>query len=313
MASHAAVRGLHDDLLRLYLDDVARHDLLTADEERRLGRLVVAGRVAQARLSGTGRAAHHRLGSSERARLEEAVREGRLAARRFVEANLRLVVSIAKHYRWSRLGLLDLVQTGNLGLMTAVQHFDPERGLRFSTYATVAIRMAIRREIVNAGHPIRLPVHVAQRVAELRRTADELELVLARAPSTGEVATRLGWSASEVEELERLPSDPASLDGGPGDRKVVEALGTSGVERDPLDVVSEDALVTRVDHMVDLLAEPDRTVLVLRYGLHGAEPCTWDELADRLHLPRDQVRRIERRAVRGLRRQGGAGPDVLAG
>jgi DNA-directed RNA polymerase sigma subunit (sigma70/sigma32) len=164
--------------------------------------------------------------------------------------------------------------------------------------------MAIGREIVNTGHPIRLPVHVAQRLAELRRATDELELATAGAPSADELARTLGWSSSEVDELRSLPADPGSLDGGLAEWTDADAVATGAGTGDPLDVISDDAVATAVDRMVDLLAEPERTVLVLRYGLHGAEPCSWDQLADRLQLSRGELRRIERRAITGLRRRG---------
>ena len=300
--------GARDELVGQYLRDIRHRPLLTADEEHELGALVGAGRAAEKRLAEGGT-----IDRRTRSALARQAAAGRRAAREFVEANLRLVVSIAVHHRWSRLSLLDLVQAGNIALMQAVDTFDPERGLRFSTYATWRIRMAIGREILTSGHPIRLPVHVAQHLAALHRVSSELELVLAREPTAVELSEALGWSAAEVAELRALPADPASLDAGrdpdagPG---LSETLADPSAA-DPAEIVPDGELAAEVDRMLEELDELERTVLVLRYGLHGEAPTGWDDLARRLSVPRGEVRRIARQGVDHLRRAGA--PRRLSG
>lgn len=291
-----------DDLFGLYLHDIRAHPLLTPEDERRLGTVIAAGRAAEARLA-DGRG----IGPGARGELSRQVDAGRQASREFVEANLRLVVSIAARYRWSRLSPLDLVQAGNIALMHAVATFDPRRGLRFSTYASWIIRMAVGREILTNGHAIRLPVHVAQHLAVLRRASRELELVLAREPTVTELSEALGWPAAEVTDLLALPSDPTSLDdvrdAGEG-RAAADMVSDPGAP-DPADVVvSGDDVAARVDRMLDELDEPERTVLVLRYGLRGETPTGWDDLARRLSVRRTDVRRIAHHGVARMRRSG---------
>lgn len=302
-----------EDLVSLYLEDVRHHDRISPGDERRLGRLVRAGHVAEERLAAASTAAGRGLEPRRRAALEKAATDGRAAARRFVEANLRLVVSIAKHYRWSRVALLDLVQAGNLGLIHAVETFDPERGVRFSTYATWCIRRGIGREILDAGHTIRVPVHVAQHLSELHRTSAALELELARAPSTAELAAALGWSVLEVDDLRTVPPDPASLDGRPdGTALHVDEVVADPDGADPEAIVATEDVAVRIRSFVDGLDPRDRTVLELRYGLHDSAPRSCIEVAHVLGVSPSEVRRLERHAIGTLRRAG-SGLESLAG
>ena len=194
-----------DDLVRRYLADVGRHSLLTKADEVRLALEVEAGAAARATLEAAG-AGESRLAGPRRSELESAVAAGDEAARTFVTANLRLVVSIAKRYQWSELPLLDLVQEGNLGLMHAVAKFDHRKGFKFSTYATWWVRQAIARGIANSARTIRLPAHAQDDLYAYHRCREQLEDALTRKPTTAELATALGWAEARVDPSRGLPS-----------------------------------------------------------------------------------------------------------
>lgn len=283
--------------MQRYLHEIGQHPLLPAHEEIDLARLVRAGDEAQARLDQVAS-----LSEAERADLERAVRVGDEAAERFVNANLRLVVAMAKRYQWSRLSLLDLVQEGNLGLLHAVHGFDAGKGFRFSTYATWCIRQAINRGIDKASRPIRLPAGVAQQAKVLRQEKESLHRRFARPPTTEELGRALGWTEAEVEALETLPGQPASLDAP------VSADDDGGLELrladvdtpDPADAVVRDQLAARVRQVLGRLSERERRVIGLRYGLSGDRPRTLDEAGRMLGISRARVRQVEARAIQML-------------
>ncbi|MCA1656574.1 MAG: sigma-70 family RNA polymerase sigma factor, partial [Actinobacteria bacterium] len=200
-----AVASPEDDLVRLYLADIGQHTLLSKDDEAVL---------AEARLEGIEAATQLAKGGNTPAKsrqLRRKVHEGEAAERRFIESNLRLVVSIAKKYQASGVPLLDLVQEGNLGLMHAVEKFDHRKGFKFSTYATWWIRQAITRGIANSGRTIRLPVHAGDMVKQLQRTRAELEDTLGRRPSTAEIAAAMDEPAEKIRTLLAHLSEPASF------------------------------------------------------------------------------------------------------
>ena len=181
-------RQPEEDLVRLYLDELGKHGLLTKDDEVRLAQAVEAGRDARAELIAGGG-----LASARRRQLNRLVRDGDQAADRFVLANLRLVVSIAKKYQAAELPLLDLIQEGNLGLIHAVEKFDWRKGFKFSTYATWWIRQAITRGIANSGRTVRLPVHAGDLLNRVSKARGRLEGQLGRRPTITELAADLGW------------------------------------------------------------------------------------------------------------------------
>jgi RNA polymerase sigma factor (sigma-70 family) len=287
-----------EDLVRLYLRDIGRHELLTKDDEARLGRAIEAAQSARAELAGTAK-----VSPSARTKLRRTVREGEEAARTFVNANLRLVVSIAKRYQASGLPLLDLVQEGNLGLVHAVEKFDYRKGFKFSTYATWWIRQAIARGIANNGRTIRLPVHAGDMLRQLQQARSRLELELGRKPTTVDLAEDLGLSEQQVIDILRHASEPMSLSqpvSPDGDDEfgdfVEDTLAVS-----PLEAAVDSVLSDELNRLLKVLDEREREILRLRYGLDRSDPRTLDEVGERFNLTRERIRQIEARAMSKLR------------
>ncbi|MGH8999004.1 MAG: sigma-70 family RNA polymerase sigma factor [Acidimicrobiia bacterium] len=287
-----------DDLVRLYLDEIGRHPLLTKDDECTLAQRIEAGGDARAALEGD-----QKLSRAQRDALSAAVGDGEEATRRFVHANLRLVVSIARRYQRSGLPLLDLVQEGNLGLMHAVEKFDWRKGFKFSTYATWWIRQAIQRGISNSLRTIRLPVHAADRLQHIRAVRRELEAQAGRRVSEAELAAACGLTEQEVRELMAREAEPRSLsellsDGS--DTELVEFIADPDAA-DPLEHAARAMLSGEVRSVLASLAPSERDVLVLRFGLESGQPLSTGEIAERLDMTGDVVRHVERRAMAKLR------------
>ena len=287
-----------EDLVRLYLDEVGRYQLLTKADEARLGQLVQAGQEAKAAL-----ASDAPLTTAERRRHQRAVRAGDEAADTFAKANLRLVVSVASKYQWSGLPLLDLIQEGNLGLIHAVEKFDWRKGFKFSTYATWWIRQAIGRAIDNAGRTIRLPGHVGDQIRKVKRAQSSLEARFGRLPTEVEVAAECGITAQAVIDLLRYDDEPISLAGRvgeSGDTEFGDLIADKSAES-PFDTVARSMLAEDIERLLGVLAESERRVLWLRYGLDRGEPRTLDEVGAVLDLSGERIRKIERNALRKLR------------
>jgi len=255
--------------LGVYLAEISRIPLLSREEEQALARQVRAG--------------------------DEA------AKAKMIESNLRLVVQVARRYLNRGLPLPDLIEEGNLGLMRAVEKFEPERGLRFSTYATWWIRHAIVRALSNQARVIRLPVHVEMLLGRYVKEQQRLTQLLGRTPTSREMAQALGTSEEQVEELEEIRQQPLSLDAPIADRGRVQDLvadpaadpsaALTALFRDRTDLVS----------VLDDLAENERRVLRRRFGLEGREPETLEAIGRQLGLTRERVRQIEGAALRKLR------------
>jgi RNA polymerase primary sigma factor len=258
-------------LVGLYLQDIGRFKLLTSDEEQELGRRVQAGDTE--------------------------------AERRLVEANLRLVVRIARRYTNRGLSLLDLIEEGNVGLLHAARKFRPDRGARFATYATWWIRQAMVRALANQARTIRLPVHVGLLLTQYAKARTALTQELGRQPELAEVAQRMGRTLEEIEDLEALrQQQPLSLDAPAGQEG---KASLQDVLRDPSGP-AEPALASAMRRRDDLasvlqdLPDNERTVVTLRFGLAGETPMTLETIGQRLGVSRERIRQIEAAALRRL-------------
>ena len=288
-----------EDLVRVYLGDIGRYQLLTKDDEVVLAKEMEEGLAAQARL-----AEEIDLDPVTTRRLRRLVRKGDEAKYRFVLANLRLVVSVAKRYQSSGLPLLDLVQEGNIGLMHAVEKFDWRKGFKFSTYATWWIRQAITRGIANTGRTIRLPVHAGDLLARIHRCQIRLEVRLGRSPTPAELAMEAEVSEERLGEALLFRAEPLSLSEPLRDDGEAE-LGDMVEDTDavsPFDAVASSMLPEHISHLLEFLDEREREILRLRYGLDRGEPRTLEEVGEHFNLTRERIRQIESRAMSKLRR-----------
>jgi RNA polymerase sigma factor (sigma-70 family) len=289
-----------DELIRLYLTDVGRHPLLTRSDEERLGLTLIAGREAAKQLADHA----EELDDEERTRLEAAVEEGHRAAEEFVNSNLRLVVSVAKRYTpATALSLLDLVQEGNVGLMSAVERFDVRRGFRFSTYATWWIRQAISRAISNSSRAIRLPAQAGNLVSQVRRLQSTFEAEHGRAPTIREVAAETGLTPAKVRDVLTFPLEMLSMSethGSEDDAELGDVLPDKEASS-PFEMVAASMLPDQINQLLQVLNERERRVVCLRYGLDRGRARTLDEVGHLFRLSREQIRQIERRALMKLR------------
>ena len=237
--------------------------------------------------------------------LSQKARSGdRRARKNLIEKNLRLVVSVAKKYRGMGLPFEDLIQEGNLGLVQAVEKFDPDRGFRFSTYATWWIRQAVGRAVADKGRTIRIPVHVGEKLRKMTRTYNELSAKLERGPTDDEVAERLGWKVEEMRDVKYAMQDAASLNRPLGSEENALELGefiedehVSDTAGEVMHEMENAFLQKNLEH----LPERHRYVLLRRYGLDGREPATLAELHEELKVSRERVRQLQRGAERMLR------------
>ena len=256
------------DATRLYLSEIGASPLLTADEEKHYARLAQAG--------------------------DEAARA------RMIESNLRLVVRIARRYLNRGLPLLDLIEEGNLGLIHAVKKFDPERGFRFSTYATWWIRQTIERAIMNQAATIRLPVHVIKDINSVLRAARDLRQESGIMPSASDLAVHTGRTVEDVERLLALHDRVTLRSGGDDEQDPVDRLAERR-DREPPRHAHRDSVNERVEHWVSTLSEKQRAVLERRFGLHGHRRATLEQIGAEMGVTRERVRQIQLDALDRLR------------
>ncbi len=258
------------DPTAIYLQEIARHPLLTPEEEKALGRRVKAGDPA--------------------------------ARREMIERNLRLVVNIARRYLHSGMPLLDLIEEGNLGLIRAVEKFDVDKGFRFSTYATWWIRQAIERGIMNQSRTVRLPVHVAKELNKMRRVSRELGQRLGQEPVLEQVAEAMGRSRERVEAMSRWVERELSTDAAQGQRDTRTLLEVlpDREENDPQRQVVDEDLRRKVIACLAQLDDKQRTVIVRRFGLDGGDPVTLETVGAEIGVSRERARQIQLEAMRRL-------------
>jgi RNA polymerase sigma factor (sigma-70 family) len=294
--SHAAQP--QEDLVRLYLHDIGKYALLTKDDEARLGEAIEVGREARTEVATT-----EGITPAHKRELRRLTRDGDQAAETFVNANLRLVVSIAKKYQAADLQLLDLVQDGNLGLIHAVDKFDWRRGFKFSTYATWWIRQAITRGIANTSRTIRLPSHARDLQTRVAKARGHLEGKLGRRPTVAELAADLKLEQDRVTEILRYPADPLSLSkplGEDGDAELADLL-EDRTAVSPFDAAAAALLRGEVNKMLLDLDGREREILRLRFGLDRGQARTLDEVGRHFSLSRERIRQIQDLALFKLR------------
>jgi RNA polymerase primary sigma factor len=286
------------DAIQAYLNEIGRVQLLTFAEEIELAERIATGNAARERLR-----SEQDLSPQLRAALQADVERGEAAFQHLVEANLRLVVSIAKRYVGRGLTLMDLVQEGNIGLMRAVEKFDPSRGNRFSTYATWWIRQAVSRSLAERARTIRLPVHITESMGQIKRAADKLAQVLERQPTTEELATALGQPVEKIAQVLAALRQPLSLETPVGEEQesTLGSLIADPQQEAPLEGASRDLLRRDMATALGELSERERRVLTLRYGLLDGQHRTLEDVGKQIGMTRERARQIESEALRRLR------------
>ncbi len=286
-----------DDLVSLYLADIGRYKLLNKDGEVDLAQKMEAGTAAHIALQKEG------LSIDERRALQKQVKDGEDAKRDFVNANLRLVVSIAKRYQSSGLPLLDLAQEGNQGLIRAVEKFDWRKGFKFSTYATWWIRQALQRGIANTSRTIRVPIHAGDTLQSVMKTRVTLTTELGRQPTLEELAEEAGISVSKLIEVFDYSGDTVSLNDKVHEDSEAER-GDFIEDRNainPEDAAMLSTLPAEVAKALQVLNEQERNVLMLRFGLDGGGERTLEQVAKLFGVSRERIRQVESKAMAKFR------------
>ena len=278
-----------DDPVRMYLREIGRVPLLTAEEEVKLARRMERGKDEQFKPAIS--------------RDYRIIEDGEEAQRRLTEANLRLVVSVAKKYIGRGMSLLDLIQEGNIGLIRAVEKFDYTKGYKFSTYATWWIRQAITRAIADQARTIRIPVHMVETINRLIRISRRLLQDLGREPTSEEIAEQMEISPEKVREIIKVSQEPVSLETpiGEEDDSHLGDFIEDHTALAPADAASHQLLKEQVEDVLDSLTERERKVLQLRFGLDDGRSRTLEEVGKEFHVTRERIRQIEAKALRKLR------------
>ncbi|HYK31446.1 MAG TPA: RNA polymerase sigma factor RpoD [Streptosporangiaceae bacterium] len=302
------------DLVRIYLREIGKVPLLTAQDEVELAKAIEAGLFAQemlavvpeARGTGTGGVGAGGEGPSE-SELCMIAEQGGRARQRLIEANLRLVVSIAKRYIGRGMVFLDLIQEGNLGLIRAVEKFDYTKGYKFSTYATWWIRQAITRAIADQARTIRIPVHMVETINKMARVQRQLHQDLGREPTPAEVALEMGMPADRVAEIQRIAQEPVSLQAPIGEED--SDLGDFIEDADavvPIEAAAFMMLQDQLEQVLDTLSPREQRVIQLRFGLIDGHPRTLEEVGRDFGVTRERIRQIESKTLIKLRHPGRA-------
>jgi RNA polymerase primary sigma factor len=293
------------DSVHTYLKSIGRTSLLTAEQEVNLAKRIEAGLFAEHKL-----ATDADLGEALRRDLEEVAEDGRRAKAHMLEANLRLVVSVAKKYSDRGLSLLDVVQEGNLGLIRAVEKFDYTKGYKFSTYAMWWIRQAIQRGFADSARTIRLPVHVLEMLSKLSRVERDMHQRLGREPTPEELAVELDRTPDQIEELLRTSRQPISLDstiGEDGETSIGDLIEDTDAP-EASELVDRQLMADQLRHALDGLTQREATIMAMRFGLYDGNPHTLDEIGRALGLTRERIRQLEKQSLSKLRHPSRAQP-----
>jgi len=285
------------DSVRLYLQEIGETDLLTMAEEVWLAKRMERGKLAEARLSDPA------LSPEDRVSMDVDIVDADRARAHLIQANLRLVVSVAKKYVGRGLSFLDLIQEGNIGLMKATDKFDYARGYKFSTYATWWIRQAITRAISDQSRTIRLPVHVGETINRVRKTSHRLQQILEREPTQEEIARAMDITDDKVRQVLDVARHPVSLEapvGTEGDAFLGDFIEDDSMPA-PLELASQQLLKAQICEALNKLTERERKIIVLRFGLEDGKFRTLEEVGREFGITRERIRQIEAKALRKLR------------
>ena len=291
-----------DDPVRMYLKEIGKVPLLTADQEVELATTMSAGREAEERVA-QAEADGEVLSDEELAQLKKQIKAGEKAKQSLAEANLRLVVSIAKRYVGRGMLFLDLIQEGNLGLIKAVEKFDYTKGYKFSTYATWWIRQAITRAIADQARTIRIPVHMVETINKVKKVSSQLLHKNGHEPTAEEISLELAMPVDKVREIMRVAQEPVSLETPIGEEEDSH-LGDFIPDDDapaPADAASHTLLKEQLEDVLSSLTEREAKVLRLRFGLEDGRPRTLEEVGKEFDVTRERIRQIEAKALRKLR------------
>jgi RNA polymerase primary sigma factor len=293
------------DSVHTYLKSIGRTSLLTAEQEVDLAKRIEAGLYAEHKLE-----TEAKLSQALRRDLEDVAEDGRRAKAHMLEANLRLVVSVAKKYSDRGLSLLDVVQEGNLGLIRAVEKFDYTKGYKFSTYAMWWIRQAIQRGFADSARTIRLPVHVLEMLSKLSRVERDMHQRLGREPTPEELAVELDRTPDQIEELLRTSRQPISLDstiGEDGETSIGDLIEDVDAP-EASELVDRQLLADQLRNALDALTPREATIMAMRFGLYDGNPHTLDEIGRALGLTRERIRQLEKQSLSKLRHPSRAQP-----
>ena len=291
-----------DDPVRMYLKEIGKVALLSADEEITLASEMTAGMEAEQKLA-QAEAGEIKLTKAERSALSETVAKGEESKQKLAEANLRLVVSIAKRYVGRGMLFLDLIQEGNLGLIKAVEKFDYTKGYKFSTYATWWIRQAITRAIADQARTIRIPVHMVETINKVIRVSRQLLQELGHDPSPEEISAEMGMSVEKVREILKIAQEPVSLEppiGEEEDSHLGDFIPDEGAS-EPSEAASFTLLQEQLVDVLSTLTPREEKVLKLRFGIEDGRPRTLEEVGKEFNVTRERIRQIEAKALRKLR------------